>query len=193
MITSTASTTGRPGAALTRRTLVLASLAAACGAQASTAPPEIVAELPDARLIGSGRLRFLGLSVYDARLWAPRPPGPADWVVTPLALEIEYSRSLVGRLIAERSIAEMRRVGDFDDEVEQRWLAALAGMLPDVQPGDRITGVQRPQHSTRLFANARPLGELRDPEFTRLFFGIWLAPQTSEPKLRQALLGSSRG
>ena len=31
--------------------------------------------------------------------------------------------------------------------------------------------------------------EKRDAEFARRFFGIWLAPETSEPRLRAALLG----
>jgi hypothetical protein len=36
--------------------------------------------------------------------------------------------------------------------------------------------------------NGQPLGEIRDAEFARRFFAIWLSPQTSEPKLRLALL-----
>jgi hypothetical protein len=36
--------------------------------------------------------------------------------------------------------------------------------------------------------NGRPLGEVRDPDFARVFFGIWLSPRTSEPALREALL-----
>jgi hypothetical protein len=33
-------------------------------------PAEVAAALPGARMQGSARLRFLGLSVYDARLWS---------------------------------------------------------------------------------------------------------------------------
>lgn len=177
-------------ATLSRRTWLLATLAAAAGgARASVAPPEVAAELPGARLVGNGRLRFLGLAVYDARLWAPRTPSPEEWAALPLALEIEYARALAGLLIAERSIAEMRRVGAFGDAQAQRWQAQLAAIIPDVQAGDRVTGIQRPGEATRFFVNARPVGEVRDAEFTRLFFGIWLAPQTSEPRLRDALLG----
>ena len=36
--------------------------------------------------------------------------------------------------------------------------------------------------------NGKPTGEIRDAEFARLFFGIWLSPKTSEPELRAALL-----
>ena len=34
-------------------------------------------------------------------------------------------------------------------------------------------------------------GDIRDVEFARLFFGIWLLPDTSEPRLRQALLAQA--
>jgi hypothetical protein len=33
-------------------------------------------------------------------------------------------------------------------------------------------------------------GDIRDAEFARLFFGIWLSPRSSEPAMRQALLGT---
>jgi len=43
----------------------------------------------------------------------------------------------------------------------------------------------------RFFHNGALRSELRDTDFTRRFFGIWLSPQTSEPKLRQSLLGAA--
>lgn len=182
------------GAGVSRRALLQAGAGAAAvvswPVRASIAPPEIAAELPGVRLLGSGRLRFLGLQVYEARLWAPRPLADDDYARVPLALEIEYARRLVGRLIAERSIIEMRRVGPFDDARAERWQAQLAAILPDVDRGDRLTGVQLPGTAARFFANGRAIGEVRDAEFTRLFFGIWLSPQTSEPQLRAALLGT---
>jgi hypothetical protein len=142
-----------------------------------------------ARLLGRGRLTFFGLHVYDARLWVGEGFVADRWAEHPLALELEYARTLYGRLIAERSLAEMKRVGGFSEEQGERWLAAMTQTFPDVAKGDRITGVQRPAETTRFFFNAAPRGDLRDAEFTRRFFGIWLAPQTSEPKLREALLG----
>jgi hypothetical protein len=42
---------------------------------------------------------------------------------------------------------------------------------------------------SRFFHNGNPRGEVRDAEFTRRFFGIWLGEATSEPALRDSLLG----
>lgn len=154
------------------------------------APAEVASTWAAAQLQGQGRLRFLGLHVYDIRLWSAEGGlGPADWPAKPLALEIEYARSLVGRLIAERSLEEMRRAGPLDDAVARRWLDSMTDLFPDVKAGDRITGLHLPAGVSRFFHNGQSRGEVRDAEFTRRFFGIWLADHSSEPALRSSLLG----
>lgn len=176
-----------------RRAFVVAPLAvlgtAAVRAQAAP-PPEVASELPGARLQGGGRMRFMGFRVYDARLWTGAQRAGADWASVPLALELEYARHLVGTRIAERSLDEMRRQAEIGAEPAARWLATMKTLFPDVDEGDRITGVQRPGEGARFFFNGALRGEVRDPEFARLFFGIWLSPRTSEPALREALLGA---
>lgn len=154
-------------------------------------PREVDAELPTATLRGQGRLRFLGLSIYDARLWVTAGFDPKSYFASPLALEIVYARSLKGRLIAERTLDEMQRVDGIEDDQAERWLQSMTAIFPDVAAGDRITGVLRPGESARFFANASPRGEIAEPDFARRFFSIWLGPQTSEPTLRQALLGGA--
>lgn len=156
------------------------------------APPEVAAELGAPRLAGSGRLRFFGLHVYDARLWSAQPVTAADWADRALAIEVEYARRLEGHAIAERSLEEMRRQREIPRETAERWLRAMKSAFPDVGEGDRLTGVHRPGEGVRFFANGRLSGELREPEFARQFFGIWLSEQSSQPALRTALLGGAR-
>lgn len=154
--------------------------------------PEVAALWPAALLQGQGRLRFFGLAVYDIRLWSARGRiGADDWDQRALALEIEYRRALVGRQIAERSLEEMRRAGPVEAASASRWLQTMTRLFPDVNAGDRITGRHDPGVAAEFFVNGSPRGEVRDAQFARLFFGIWLAPWTSEPKLRSALLGAA--
>ncbi|EHR73416.1 hypothetical protein BurJ1DRAFT_4630 [Burkholderiales bacterium JOSHI_001] len=170
------------------RRAALAGLLIATQARArSGLPPELAAELPGARLHGSATLRFLGLAVYDIRLWATHVP-LEDPLGSPLALELQYTRALKGADIAQRSLDEMVRQGPIPAPQRQRWLAELQSLLPDVAAGDRLTGVQRPADRLRLFHNGRLRGEVADADFTRQFFGIWLAPATSEPRMRRQLL-----
>ena len=175
-----------------RQLLALALFAAATAqAQAPATPPEVATEIPGAKLQGNGTLRFLGLRVYDARLWVGAAAPGADWGSTPLALELDYARSLDGVKIAERSLSEMRRQGDIAADGAARWLGAMKELFPDVKAGDRITGVNVPGQGARFYVNGRLKGDLRDVEFARYFFGIWLSTKTSEPALRAALLGKA--
>jgi hypothetical protein len=86
----------------------------------------------------------------------------------------------------------MQRVGTSGEDEGQRWLQAMMQMFPDVNAGDRITGIHRPGQSALFFVNGRSAGEVRDERFAQLFFGIWLSPRTPEPALRSALLGERR-
>ena len=76
-------------------------------------------------------------------------------------------------------------------EKMRAWRDALMAIFPDVKPGDRITGSHQPGAGTRFLVNGKAKGEIADPEFDRLFFGIWLSDATSEPALRQALLAQT--
>ena len=154
-----------------------------------TTPTELASELPAARWRGTGVLRFLGLRIYDAHLWSAEAVA-GDGADQALALVLVYARQLVGEQIASRSLKEMNRIGRINDEQSSRWLTAMTPLFPDVKDGDRLTGIQRPGVATRFFLNGQFRGEVADPDFTRLFFGIWLSPRTSEPRLREQLLGS---
>ena len=159
---------------------------------ATTAPPaEVSAALPGAWLQGQGRWRYFGLHIYDAALWSLAPLPPGNPLGTALALELRYARKLAGSAIADRSLDEMKRVGEFSPADGQRWLDAMKQAFPDVKSGDRITGVHRPGVGAAFFVNGNPTAEVRDAQFAQLFFGIWLSPRTSQPALRAALLGTA--
>ena len=141
-------------------------------------------------LQGEGRLRFLGLLIYDVRLWTEGPGLDAtDWARRPLALEITYARGFDARQIAERSLGEMRRVETLPVGLAEQWLEVMSRIFPDVRAGDRLTGLHQPERAARFFHNGRFRGEVADTGFGPRFFGIWLGPSSSQPALREQLLG----
>ncbi|MBL8325288.1 MAG: chalcone isomerase family protein [Rubrivivax sp.] len=150
--------------------------------------------LADSRRIGTGTLRVLGMSVYEASLFALDNFDAAAFAAHPLVLEIHYRRALTGSAIADFSLAEMRRLAgnaSLDEGSAERWGQFMRRAFPDVRSGDRITGHWSPASGTTRFATneGAPL-ELVDAGFGPRFFGIWLAAQTSRPQLREQLLGS---
>lgn len=154
-------------------------------------PAHLAAELPDAQWSGSARMRFIAFDVYNAALWVAPGFRASRYAQSALALELTYLRSLKGRSIAERSIDEMRRGAALTATQERNWLAAMQAAFPDVQSGDRITGVHQPGLGARFWFNGQLRATVPDAEFSRLFFGIWLAETTSEPRLRSALLAGA--
>ncbi len=164
----------------------------ASGPPGAGAPRWLADLLPQARLQGKSRLRFWGLDIYDAHLWTRPDFEPERFAQHPLVLDLTYLRSLSGPRIAERSLKEMQALPAYDPVRADAWLQAMTAVFPDVADQDRLAGVYRPGQATRFWLNGRALGEVADPAFGPLFFGIWLSPRTSEPQMRQALLGLAR-
>lgn len=146
--------------------------------------------LPAASAAGQGRLTYWGLEVYDASLWVAPGFRAADFAAHAFALELSYLREFSAADIARRSIDEMARIAPLGEDRARQWQAALQATLRDVRRGDRLTGLNRPGHGVVFLFNDKPAGEIADAQFARLFFAIWLGPRTSEPALRQALLGA---
>lgn len=146
----------------------------------------------DWRLLGSGRMTWFGLHLYDAALWRGRSDQAIDSVPgeIPFALSLRYARGFQGEKIADRSVAEIERLGFGDANARRRWAQAMRAIFPDVRAGDVLTGVYRPGEGVAFYGRDRPLGRIDDPLFAEAFFSIWLDPRTRAPELRERLIGT---
>ena len=158
---------------------------------AAALPPEASEALAGGQAAGTGRLRYFGFGIYDATLWVAPGFRAGNYTQHAHALDLAYLRALSGRAIAERSLTEMQRLGPMVPEQAQDWLAAMTATFPDVKAGDRLTGLHTPGVGARFWFNGQPRPAVPDPEFSRRFFGIWLADTTSESTLRSQLLAGT--
>jgi len=147
--------------------------------------------LPQAQLLGQTRLTVWGFKIYDAQLWAAPGFNADRYASQPLALELAYLRAFDAVDIAERSLTEMRRSATITDAQARQWTRDMQRVFPNVKVGDRIMGVHRPGIGASFWVNGKAGGEILDAEFSKLFFGIWLSPKTSEPAMRTALVGGA--
>ena len=152
-------------------------------------PTDLATSLPAAELVGKGKLTFFGLEVYESSLWAAPSFKALAFENHSFALELHYLRNFTAIDIAKRSIDEMQRMEPVPDQKVALWIKTLSESFPNVNKGDRIVGVHKPGVGVTFWHNGKRSGEIRDAEFSRQFFSIWLSPKTSEPKLRLALLG----
>lgn len=151
-------------------------------------PAEVASVLPNAVPRGSVPFRYFGFLIYQLQLWAPRGFEIQRYEQQAFAFSLTYARDLQGSAIAESSLAEIKKIGFSSPEQQERWLAMMKIAFPDVKAGDRITGSHDGDGLVMFWHNGRATAKLEDADFARLFFGIWLAPRTSVPPLRDALL-----
>ncbi|MDI6747964.1 MAG: chalcone isomerase family protein [Rhodocyclaceae bacterium] len=161
-----------------RRSLLLALLGWPLAGYATTAFP------PGLRRWGRGEYRYFGFLVYEATLWAADDP-----LRPPLALRLDYKRSIAGRDIAEASIQAMRPLVSAAAPLAD-WEKFMLGIFPDVRDGDHILGFWQGD-AVSFHQGERLIGRVQDAAFARAFFGIWLDEKTREPALRAALLRRS--
>ena len=193
-------TTRRATLLLGYRTALLASLSvapfSASQAQANREPSQPTQQLRHVlrtpRLVGQQRFTYWGFDVYDARLWASAPFSPDDWAKQVLVLELRYLRDFKGTDIAQRSIDEMQGQRPLSNSQHTSWSATLQALIPNVRVGEHITGIYTPDKGMQLLHQDRLLGELRDADLAQRFMGIWLAPETSQRKLREHLLAGAQ-
>jgi hypothetical protein len=171
---------------------VLSGWVAFLTAPAAALSPVIHQHLPEARLVGHGEMRWLGITLYTAQLWTPHPQSIGQaWQQTPFALELRYGRRIPGATLAARSSEAITQLGWGNPRQRQEWHEAMLRLFPTVNQGDRLMGLHRPGEGARFFLNDRFLGRIEDPGFSDAFFAIWLDPRTPTPTVRQALLNRS--
>lgn len=193
-ITSNSPTAERAGV----RSLLLAGcIALACALGAGRAAASgLEARAPGVGtgwgVVGQGTMRWFGLALYDASLWTRGAERwrPERWrPERPFALEIRYARPIRGERLVAASLDEMARLGFADAARREAWRPLLARAFPSVEPGDTIVGLAEPDGRVAFYHRGALTAELRDADFARAFFAIWLDPRTREPGLRSSLLG----
>ncbi|MYM37876.1 hypothetical protein GTP27_00860 [Pseudoduganella sp. CY13W] len=161
---------------------------------AVTAPAAIAAswraELPAAIRLGGGELRWFGLRIYHATLWAEQQPFQPQRA---FALQLQYHRSISRERLADTSLDEIRRLSRKlpDSATLSRWRSTLLNAFTDVSAGDELIGVYRPGLGMRLYNQHQLLAEIDDPALAQAFFGIWLDERSHDQALRQQLMGAT--
>jgi Chalcone isomerase-like len=151
----------------------------------AASPTHLDKVMGSASLQGSGQLYWWGFHVYDASFYRA-----GSFASPEFALEIRYHKSFRGTSIANRSAEEMRKIGVPEPQATQ-WGKELASFLPDVESGQTLMAVYTPAQGTIFYHDGKRIAQVNGADFSKAFFGIWLDPKTSQPKLRRELLGQS--
>jgi Chalcone isomerase-like len=152
----------------------------------ASAPTEIASVIHSDAPYGTGKYTFLLMTAYDAELWTDAPQWSMDKI---FALTLRYHMDFSTNGIVSRSLEEMKHVDpSLSNTALSSYSDAMAKTFPSVKDGDEITALYEPGKPVRFFLNGAATGEIADATFATDFFAIWLSPQSSDLKLRQALL-----
>lgn len=144
----------------------------------------ILADIPGATVVGEGTLRWFGIQVYHAKLWAPN----GQYAPTqPHALELTYGHDFSAATLAKEGAKQMRKQGVPETKTTE-WQPLMQQAFTDVKAGDRLTAIHLNDQSLHFYSNGKLTATIRNPEFTRYFMDIWLGAKTTEPELRSKLL-----
>lgn len=152
-------------------------------------PVAFSTQFAQAKKMGEGTMRWFGLKLYDAQLWSEKPAAQFNYRNDRHLLELRYDKSFDGVKIAEASREQIEGQGVGTPQQLQQWQKKLTDIIPDVQKDTRLTALYLPGKGLQLYRDGQPHAELNDPELAAAFMGIWLDTRTSEPKLRERLLG----
>lgn len=144
---------------------------------------------PALKKCGSALLKVLFWQVYESSLYTT--DGTWRENTRPLRLDIRYLRAISAEDLVKQTGKEWAEQGKASPQ-HAAWQEQLRLIWPDVTEGDVISlAIDKAGESTFLF-NGDVLGSLPDPQFGQDFSGIWLAADTTRPKLRSQLIGLSK-
>lgn len=145
------------------------------------------ADLDNLHHIGGGEMRYLFWTLYRADFFAASHPYRAN-AEFDKALKIEYFRAIDREDLLSVTVDQWEHQG-IDPTKINAWENQLKHIWPDVDPGDTLTLVVKSNGKSKFYFDDRYIGAVDDKSFGTAFLDIWLSEQTSEPELRQQLLG----
>ena len=160
--------------------LILSLLLLALPLQAYGTP--VGQALPGAELRGQATFRFLGLPLYQARLYTPGGQ-PLDWQKE-LALELTYLRKIPEADLIESTLQEFSRTGAPLPVKDQ-----LSRCFDDVGKGDRYLAVSNGPDEIMFWRNERQMCALTHPQIKQRFMTIFLGDNTRSQSFTRKLQG----
>ncbi len=139
-------------------------------------------QLSDPKLLGSSTFRFLGLPLYDAKLYTPGG-APFSWDED-FGLLLTYRKSLTQKALVNSTLEEMDRQGNS---------ASIRGQLETcfkaVSKGDSYLAISEGPNKVGFWRNGAQTCTLSNPGIKRAFMSIFLGSDTRSASFTQQLKG----
>ncbi|MGJ8682511.1 chalcone isomerase family protein [Paraglaciecola sp.] len=148
--------------------------------------PKDLAEL-QYQQVGKTQFSVLFWDIYNSTLYTKTGRYSDINTSSPLVFEIEYLKDITAEDLIQRTIQQWQHL-EYSETSYQAFISPLRSIWPDIKSGDKLALLVQNEQSFFYFNNAQ-IGLVPGKEFSQMFLDIWLSPKTSQPKLRNELLG----
>ena len=145
-------------------------------------------DLREFKIVGESRFEYYFWDVYDAKLSSPT--GQYKFGQHPSQLSLTYLRDFAAKDIVKATNEQWEYLGK--KELMGKYDDALIALWPDIKEGETLTFITDINGKGTFFHDDKKLGGLDDITFADNFLAIWLSPDTSEPVMRNQLIGKSK-
>lgn len=149
----------------------------------ATAAHALPSSLEGTKLRGEATFRFLGIPIYDARLYT-RNGAALSWSDT-FGVELTYRKNLTQYDLVEGTMRELNRTG-----APMAVRAKLEACFKDVKKGDRFLAVSQGPNQVGFWLNDRPRCTLKHPRINARFMGIFLGENSRSAAFTRRLKGN---
>lgn len=137
--------------------------------------------------VGKANFSFLMWDIYNSQLATSTGKYPLTDQEDTLVYTINYKRDISSKDLVERTIEQWEHL-EVGEDIYAPYITTLNAIWPNIKKGDSLALVSNKSGSGFYYNNAF-VGNIANAEFSSLFLSIWLSERTSEPELRQQLLG----
>lgn len=149
-------------------------------------PDEIQQVFESENPVGKAKFEFFFFDVYTSTFWSDA----GEWDTSrPYALSNLYHRAFSGQDLVDKTLEEMQRIDNVPQQALASYRPELQQVFPDVQKGDRITALYKPETGTVFYHNGQQTGVIEAEAFAVPFFNIWLSDKSLRPELSRILRG----
>jgi len=141
------------------------------------------------QLLGKAKFSVLFWDIYDSQLFTTDGRQPFSSLCQHSLFEIHYLRDISQKELIENTVSQWRHLALSANEYSG-FVPLLENIWPDIKAGDQLAMLSHAR-TTVFYLNGKKIGTIESLAFAKAFLRIWLDEKTSEPELRQQLLGDS--
>ena len=138
--------------------------------------------------VGEAKFSVLFWDIYKSKLLTTSGHYPVEIAKDNVLFDINYLTDITSKDLINKTVEQWQHLGIAAD-IYQAYLPQLKMLWPDIKEGDSLSLLIHQGRSVFYF-NQQYIGVINEPEFGQVFLAIWLSENTSQPKLRNKLLGS---